>query len=99
MKKNYLCKRKTTTGKNMETARQSKRRRSIDLSPYTLGILSSAASKQGTTTKRLMEKSLIDLAEDLDDAATYARLCETDPEGLEMLNEAEQDAFEKKYGL
>ena len=83
----------------METARQTKRRRSIDLSPQTLGILSSAASQQGTTTKRFIEKSLIELAEDLDDAATYARLCETDPEGLEDASEEEQTKFREWLGL
>ena len=83
----------------METTRQSKRRKSIELSPYTLGILSNAASKQGTTTKRFIEKSLVELAEDLDDAATYARLCEAEPEGLETASEEEQAKFREWLGL
>lgn len=81
------------------TTRQSKRRRSIDLSPHTLSILSTAASKRGATTKRFMEKSLVELAEAYDDAATYARLCETEPEGLEMASEEEQEQFRKWLGL
>ena len=81
------------------TTRQSKRRRSVDLSPHTLGILSTAANKRGTSTKRFMEKSLVELAEAYDDATTYACLCEAEPEGLEMASREEQAAFEKKYGL
>lgn len=35
----------------------------------------------------------------LRDAAIYRYLCETQPEGLEMVSEEEKNAFEKKYGL
>ncbi len=34
-----------------------------------------------------------------DDAAVYKHLQQTDPEGMEMLSEEEQAAFEKKHGL
>ena len=84
----------------METiTRTSKRRRNIDLSQHTLGLLSAAAKQHRTTTKRFIEKNLANLAEDYDDAATYARLCQTDPEGLEMADETEQKEFRKWLGL
>ena len=34
-----------------------------------------------------------------DDAAVYRHLELTDPEGMEMLSDEDQTAFEKKYGL
>ena len=34
-----------------------------------------------------------------EEAAIYKHLQQTDPEGMEMLSEEEQAAFEKKYGL
>ena len=34
-----------------------------------------------------------------DDTAVYKHLQQTDPEGMEMLNDEEQAAFEKKHGL
>ena len=34
-----------------------------------------------------------------DDAAIYRYLQKTDPDGMEMLSDEEQAAFEKKYGL
>ena len=34
-----------------------------------------------------------------DDAAVYRHLELTDPEGMEMLSDEEQTAFEKKHGL
>ena len=34
-----------------------------------------------------------------DDTAVYKHLQQTDPEGMEMLSDEEQAAFEKKHGL
>lgn len=45
------------------------------------------------------KKAAAESVESDDDAAVYRYLCQTDPEGMEMLNEEEQAAFEKKYGL
>ena len=81
------------------TTRTPKRRKTIELSPATLHSLSGIASGRGTTVKRLIEKSLEEMAEDYDDVITFEHLCKTHPEGLEMVSEEEQAAFEKKYGL
>lgn len=81
------------------TLRRKKRRKTIELSPATLKLLSGMASGRRTTVKRLIEKSLEEMAEDYDDAVTFEYLCRTRPEGLEMASEEEQAAFEKKYGL
>ena len=81
------------------TIRRAKRRKTIELSPATLDSLSGIASGRGTTVKRLIEKSLEEMAEDYDDAVTFEYLRRTRPEGFEMVSEEEQTAFEKKYGL
>ena len=57
------------------------------------------AASRGTNLKKFIETSLDEMVEAYDDAATYRYLCQTDPEGFEMLTDDEQAAFEKKYGL
>lgn len=81
----------------METTTRSKRRKTIELSPSTLSSLSNIASGRGTSVKRLIERSLEEMAEDYDDAVTFEYLCRTQPEGMEMLSEEEQEAFEHSW--
>ena len=80
------------------TRKRIKRRKTIELSPATLHSLSGIASGRKTTVKRLIEKSLEEMAEDYDDILTFEHLCRTQPDGLEMVSEEEQATFEKKYG-
>lgn len=58
-------------------------------------------AKESTEGKRKLttREELNEIVESDDDAAVYGYLCQTDSEGMEMLNEEEQVAFEKKYGL
>lgn len=85
------------------TVRKSKKpamhRKVIDIKPDTFRGLSVIAASRGTNLKRFIELSLDELVESYDDAAIYRYLQQTDPEGMEMLSEEEQAAFEKKYGL
>lgn len=74
-------------------------RKVIDIKPDTFRGLSVIAASRGTNLKRFIELSLDELVESYDDAAIYRYLQQTDPEGMEMLSEEEQAAFEKKYGL
>ena len=57
------------------------------------------AASRGTNLKKFIESYLDELVEANDDAAVYRYLQQTDPEGMEMLSDEEQAAFEKKYGL
>ena len=75
------------------------RRKVIDIKPDTFRGLSVIAASRGTNLKRFIESSLDEIVESYDDAAVYRYLCQTEPEGQEMLSEEEQTAFEKKYGL
>ena len=82
------------------TARTLKaQRKTIDIKPETFRGLSALAASRGTNLKKFIETSLDEMVEAYDDAATYRYLCQTDPEGFEMLTDDEQAAFEKKYGL
>ena len=71
----------------------------IDIKPDTFRGLSIIAASRGVNLKRFIECSLDELVEAYDDAAIYSYNCQADPEGLEMIDEKEQTAFEKKYGL
>ena len=98
----YIC---VKTHRIMETkARQSAtqpamRLKVIDIKPDTFRALSVIAASRGTNLKHFIESSLDELVESYDDAAVYRYLQQTDPEGIEMVSEDKQDAFEKKYGL
>ena len=82
------------------TARTSKpRRKIIDIKPETFQALSIMAASHGTNLKNFIEISLDEIVEAHNDAAIYKYLCQTDPQGLVVLNDEEQAAFEKKYGL
>lgn len=75
------------------------KRKVIDIKPDTFRGLSVIAASRGTNLKHFIEASLDEIVEAYDDAAVYRYLCQTDPDGLEMLSDEEQAAFEKKYGL
>ncbi|MBQ1797185.1 MAG: hypothetical protein IIZ88_05445 [Prevotella sp.] len=74
-------------------------RKIIDLKPDTFRGLSVIAASRGVNLKKFIESSLDEMVESYDDAAVYRYLQQTDPEGMEMLSDEEQKAFEKKYGL
>lgn len=75
------------------------KRKVIDIKPDTFRSLSVIAASRGTNLKRFIEDSLDELVEAYDDAAVYCYLCQTEPEGLEMVSEEEKEAFEKSLGL
>lgn len=75
------------------------RRKVIDIKPETFRGLSVIAASRGTNLKRFIENSLDEIVESYDDAAVYRYLCQTDPEGLEMVSKEEKEAFEKSLGL
>lgn len=97
----YIC---TKIRRIMEpTARistkQTLHRKVIDIKPNTFRGLSVIAANRGINLKKFIESSLDEIVESYDDAAVYRYLQQTDPEGMEMLSDEEQTAFEKKYGL
>lgn len=81
------------------TSKPAMRRKVIDIKPDTFRALSVIAASRGTNLKKFIERSLDEIVESYDDAAIYRYLQQTDPEGMEMLNDEEQTAFEKKYDL
>ncbi len=86
------------TARKNSPSRVSKRK-VIDINPDTFRGLSVIAASRGTNLKRFIEDSLDELVEAYDDAAVYRYLCQTEPEGLEMVSEEEKEAFEKSLGL
>ena len=74
-------------------------RKVIDIKPDTFRGLSVIAASRGINLKKFIENSLDELVEAYDDAAVYRYLCQTDPEGMEMVSEEEKNIFLKKYGL
>lgn len=81
------------------STKQTMHRKIIDLKPDTFRGLSVIAASRGVNLKKFIESSLDEMVESYDDAAVYRYLQQTDPEGMEMLSDEEQKAFEKKYGL
>ena len=97
----YIC---TKIRRIMESAvrvstKQTMHRKIIDLKPDTFRGLSVIAASRGVNLKKFIESSLDEMVESYDDAAVYRYLQQTDPEGMEMLSDEEQKAFEKKYGV
>lgn len=78
---------------------RASKRKVIDIKPDTFRGLSVIAASRGTNLKHFIETSLDELVEAYDDAAIYRYLCQTDPEGFEMVSEEEKEAFEKSLGL
>ena len=98
----YLCakiRRIMETTIRTTTKRTALHRKVIDIKPDTFKGLSVIAASRGTNLKNFIERSLDEIVESYDDAAIYRYLQQTDPEGMEMLSDEEQAAFEKKYGL
>lgn len=87
------------TTRRTASAKPAVKRKVIDIKPDTFRGLSVIAASRGTNLKKFIENSLDELVELYDDAATYKYLCQTEPDGFEMLSDEEQAAFEKKYGL
>lgn len=84
----------------MNTVRISPtKRKIIDLDDNTFKTLSIMAIQKGTNLKNYIETLLNDIAEDYEDAKTYARLSKEQPEGHIMLNEQEKADFEKWLGI
>jgi hypothetical protein len=81
------------------STKQTMHRKVIDIKPDTFRGLSVIAASRGINLKKFIESSLDEIVESYDDAAVYRYLQQTDPEGMEMLSDEEQTAFEKKYGL
>ena len=81
------------------STKQAMHRKVIDIKPDTFRGLSVIAASRGINLKKFIESSLDEIVESYDDAAVYRYLQQTDPEGMEMLSDEEQTAFEKKYGL
>lgn len=81
------------------STKQTMHRKIIDLKPDTFRGLSVIAASRGVNLKKFIENSLDEMVESYDDAAVYRYLQQTDPEGMEMLSDEEQKAFEKKYGV
>ena len=81
------------------STKQTMHRKIIDLKPDTFRGLSVIAASRAVNLKKFIESSLDEMVESYDDAAVYRYLQQTDPEGMEMLSDEEQKAFEKKYGL
>ena len=76
-----------------------KRKKLLDLPEDVITVLSVQAAKEGKSAKAFMEGLLISAANDLEDITTYTFLSKNQPEGHVMVSEAEQKAFEQKYGL
>ena len=81
------------------STKQAMHRKVIDIKPDTFRGLSVIAASRGINLKKFIESSLDEIVESYDDAAVYRYLQQTDPEGMEMLSDEEQAAFEKKHGL
>lgn len=75
------------------------KRKLIDIPEDIFKTLSIKAASTGMSLKKYIEALVIKDAEDFIDSELYKWLCETRPEGREMLSPEEQEVFEKKYGL
>jgi hypothetical protein len=84
---------RTTTNKS------DMHRKVIDIKQDTFRGLSVIAASRGVSLKKFIENSLEELVEAYDDAAVYRYLCQTDPDGMEMVSEEEKNIFLKELGL
>ena len=83
----------------MEATLAQHQKATITLPVSTFNTLSSVAEAQHTTLNRLVENALIEMAEDLEDAALYNYMCENYPDGKVMVSEEEKNEFLKELGL
>jgi len=82
----------------MEVAVKTKRK-VIDIKPDTYQGLTIIAAKRGINLKHFIEMSLDELVDTYEDSMVYARMCQSDPEGMEMVGNDEKLEFEKRLGL
>ena len=78
---------------------KERKRKIIDLDENTFRILSIKAAEEGTNLKALIEKSLDELAENLQDSQIYSYLLKNYPEGKEIVSRLEKEEFESWLGL
>ena len=83
----------------MEATLTQPQKMAITLPPGAYQTLESVAEAQHVSVNKLVQDALIEMAEDIEDAAIYRYLCETDPEGQEPLSDEEQVEFLKELGL
>jgi uncharacterized protein YicC (UPF0701 family) len=78
---------------------KERKRKIIDLNADTFKILSVKAAEEGTNLKALIEKSLDELAENIQDSQLYSYLLKNYPEGKDTINNLEKEEFENWLGL
>jgi uncharacterized protein YicC (UPF0701 family) len=78
---------------------KERKRKIIDLNENTFKILSIKAAEEGTNLKALIEKSLDELAENIQDSQLYSYLLKNYPEGKEAIGSLEKEEFENWLGL
>lgn len=83
----------------MNTLAKITKRKVIDIPEDVFRYLSIKAVASGTNLKKYIEELLAKEVEDMDDSATYTFLSQTRPEGKAMLNQQEQQEFEKWLGV
>jgi len=76
-----------------------RKRKIIDLNENTFKILSVKAAEEGTNLKALIEKSLDELAENIQESQLYSYLLKNYPEGKETISSLEKNEFENWLGL
>lgn len=78
---------------------KERKRKIIDINENTFKILSIKAAEEGTNLKALIEKSLDELAENIQDSQLYSYLLKNYPEGKETIGSLEKEEFENWLGL
>jgi len=76
-----------------------RKRKIIELDDSTFKILSIKAAQEGTNLKSLIEKSLNELAENIQDSELYSYLLKNYHEGKEIVSSKEKEEFENWLGL
>lgn len=79
----------------MDTAALRTKRKNIDIREDVFHLLSIKAAASGTNLKNYIETLLEKDVEDINEAAIYRYLCDTKPDGNQVLNEKETEEFEK----
>ncbi|MDY0015971.1 MAG: hypothetical protein RBS13_07140 [Bacteroidales bacterium] len=78
---------------------KDRKRKIIELDKNTFRILSIRAAEEETNLKALIEKSLDELAENLQESQIYSYLLKNYPEGKKIVNNLEKAEFESWLGL
>lgn len=69
---------------------------SLNVEPGVFDVLNILAEKKGQCLKSYLESVITEQADDAAEAELYKWLVKTEPEGLEILSDEEQAAFEKE---